>query len=227
MNISGSWFFVLLSGRVADSYWKVHSWRKFHAGVGRCESFIWKVAPHVRWDKGLWGCSPNYFHHHWRKKHQQVHNTSVLNFLPSKRRKRLANNDDLGLVITWKSLKRYHILKPKPSLLEAFVFCLRLFPLAGCNGAGLFNSGSPLCANLLIRASLTRGACLKEDRNQLTQKQSTPVLLPQQVNTLSSTFIAFTFDRKAHDLKNHETIFLAKSWVNMTIVQFCLGWDQL
>ena len=115
----------------------------------------------------------------------------------------------------WKSLKRYHILKPKPSLLEAFVFCLRLFPLAGCNGAGLFNSGSPLCANLLIRASLTRGACLKEDRNQLTQKQSTPVLLPQQVDTLCQQKSAVKychsiyFDRKAHDLKNHETIFLA------------------
>ena len=113
-----------------------------------------------------------------------VHNTSVLNSPPLRKRKRLANNDDLGLVITLISLKRYHILKPKPSLLEAFVFCLRLFPLVSCNGAGLFNSGSPLCANLLIRARLTRGACLKEDRNQLTQKQSTPVLLPQQVNTL-------------------------------------------
>ena len=112
------------------------------------------------------------------RKHQQMYNTSFFNSLPLRKRKRLANNDDLGLVITLISLKRYHILKPKPSLLEAFVFCLRLFPLVGCNGAGLFNSGSPLCANLLIRACLTRGACLKEDRNQLTQKQSTPVLLP-------------------------------------------------
>ena len=171
-------FFVLVSARVADSYWKVHSWRKFHAGCWSVRKFYLESCPPCQMRQGPLGLQSKLYPSPLKKKHQQVHNTSALNSLPVRKRKRLANNDDLGLVITWKSLKRYHILKPKPSLLEAFVFCLRLFPLVSCNGAGLFNSGSPLCANLLIRARLTRGACLKEDRNQLTQKQSAPVLLP-------------------------------------------------
>ena len=121
-------FFVLLSGRVADSYWKVHSWRKFHAGCWSVRKFYLESCPPCQMRQGSLGLQSKLYPSTLKIEHQCiVHNTSVLSSLPLRKRKRLANNDDLGLEIS----QRVSYIEAQAFFVGSLCFLFETFSFGG------------------------------------------------------------------------------------------------